>query len=178
MEFHENSESPGAPNSGPFKSSDYRGLYRFLLRHLPVQEVEDAVQEAYRRFLEVDPAVLIRNPQGYIHTIAWNVVCDLRTRRRTQRVNFDSDKMEREIDNPKETHADPVSDQLAAGQALERALERLPPTQRTVLLLDKGHGYSDDEIAKMTGLSIHTVKKYTTEAMRRLRGEDKGSETA
>lgn len=177
MELHD-SESPGEPSRDPFKSSDYRRLYRYLRSHLPVQEVEDAVQEAYRRFLEVDPTVLIRNPQGYIHTIAWNVVCDLRTRRKAQRVNFDSETTERAMETPPETQADPLTDQLAAGQELEGALKQLPPTQQAVLILDKGHGYTNAEIARMTGLSVHTVKKYTTRAMQRLRGGQKGSSTA
>jgi RNA polymerase sigma factor (sigma-70 family) len=88
--FHENSEGAGGLSGAPFNSSDYRDLYQFLLRHLPAQEVEDAVQEAYLRFLKVDPAVLIRNPKGYIHNIAWNVVCDHRTRRKTQKVSFEA----------------------------------------------------------------------------------------
>lgn len=179
MGFHEfGKESPGEPGRDPFRSSDYRELYRFLLRHLPAQEVEDAIQEAYRRFLEVDPQISIRNPQGYVNRIAWNVVCDFRTGRNKQRVNFDSEKVEREMESPAVVAADPLGDQVGTGQELERALEQLSPKQRAVLVLDRGHGYTDDEIAEMTGLSKHTVKKYATQAIQRLRDADKGSDTA
>jgi RNA polymerase sigma factor (sigma-70 family) len=98
--------------------------------------------------------------------------------RQAQRVNFDSETTERAMETPHETPADPLTDQLVAGQELEGALKQLPPTQQAVLLLDKGHGYTNAEIARMTGLSIHTVKKYTTRAMQRLRGGQKGSSTA
>ena len=171
MGFHEKGDAQGR---GPFKGGDYQDLYRFLLRHLPTQEVEDAIQEAYRRFLEVDPKVLIHNPQGYVHQIAWNVACDLQTRRTNQKVSFDSEKMEQAAENSQTAAADPVSDQLGVGQELERALEQLPPKQQMVLILSRGHGYTSDEIAQKTGLSVHTVKKYTTAALRQLREGAKG----
>jgi RNA polymerase sigma factor (sigma-70 family) len=175
VEFHEKGDgTSGEQGRGPFEASDYQELYRFLLRHLPTQEVQDVIQEAYKRFLEIDPKVLIHNPQGYVHRIAWNVVCDFRTRRKNQRVNFDSEKMQQAADNPQRVPVDPLSDQLGASQELEHALEPLPPTQQAILILHKGHGYSNDEIARKTGLSVHTVKKYATEALRQLREGAKG----
>jgi RNA polymerase sigma factor (sigma-70 family) len=164
-------KSGGTPPEGPFRSSDYRELYRFLLHHLPAQEVEDVLQETYRQFLEMAPKVLVRNPRAYIHSIAWHVVCDFRTRRKHQKVNFDSEKMEHAAEHPPDPAIDPISNQLAAVQQLQLALEPLSPTQRAVLLLDRGQGYSRAEIAGKIGLTPNTIKKYTTKALQLIRGK-------
>ena len=164
-------KTEGTPPDGPFRSSDYRELYRFLLHHLPAQEVEDVLQEAYRQFLEIAPKVVVRNPRAYIHSIAWHVVCDFRTRKKHQKVNFDSETAEHAAEHPSEPATDPVSSQLAAGQELQLALEPLSPTQRAILVLDRGHGYSRAEIAEKIGLAPNTIKKYTTKALQLIRGK-------
>lgn len=164
-------KTEGTPPDGPFRSSDYRALYRFLLHHLPAQEVDDVLQEAYRQFLELSPKVLVRNPRAYIHSIAWHVVCDFRTRRKHQKVNFDSERVEHAAEHPSEPAIDPVSSQLAAGQELQVALEPLSPMQRAIVLLDRSHGYSRAEIAEKTGLTPNTIKKYTTKALQLIRGK-------
>jgi RNA polymerase sigma factor (sigma-70 family) len=178
VEFQEKKDGNSSERSSlrPFRSSDYKELYRFLLRHLPPQEVQDVLQEAYKRFLEIDPKVVIHNPRGYVHNIAWHVVCDFRTRRKTQKVNFDSEKMQQAADDPQKMPADPISDQLNASQELQRVLEHLPAKEREILILRSGHGYSTEEIARRMGLSVHTVKKYATDTLRQLREGDKGVE--
>lgn len=164
-------ETKGTPSDGPFRSSDYRELYRFVLHHVPAQEVEDVLQEAYRQFLEIAPRVLVRNPRAYIHSIAWHVVCDFRTRRKHQKVNFDSERVEHAAEHPSEPATDPVSGQLAAGQEVQLALAPLSPTQRAILILDRGHGYSRTEIAQKMGLAPNTIKKYITKALQLIRGK-------
>ena len=49
------------------------------------------------------------------------------------------------------------------------ALRQLPPEQREVLLLAYYGGYTQREIADLTGLALGTVKSRTLAAMRRLR---------
>jgi RNA polymerase sigma-70 factor (ECF subfamily) len=53
-------------------------------------------------------------------------------------------------------------------------LRQLPPEQREVLLLAYYGGYTQREIADMTGLPLGTVKSRTLTAMRRLREELSG----
>lgn len=178
MGSHKNDKTPEDPGPPSFDSSHYRGLYHFLRRHLPHQEVEDVLHEAYCRFMEAAPQTPIRNAQGYIHGIAWKVVCDFRSARSDARVKFDSDKADHGVATSPALPTDPVLEQVAAIDELERALEGLTPSQRAVLLLDKGHGYTDEEIASLTGLSVHTVKKYSTVAIQRLRERDKASKWA
>jgi RNA polymerase sigma factor (sigma-70 family) len=164
------SEQKKKSHSSPFESHDYRDLYRFLRHHLPAQEVEDVIQETYRRFLEADPLVPIRNAQAYLHGIAWKVVCDYRTRRRNEKLRLD---LERAADSG-EPSRNALPDQLAAEEALEVALSALRPTMREVLVLGRLNGYTKNEIAKRLSLSVHTVKKYMNQAMRHLRnGGDK-----
>ena len=54
------------------------------------------------------------------------------------------------------------------------ALRDLPAEQREVLLLAYYGGYTQREIAEMTGLPLGTVKSRTLTAMRRLRGQLSG----
>jgi len=54
------------------------------------------------------------------------------------------------------------------------ALRTLPSEQREVLLLAYYGGYTQREIAEMTGLPLGTVKSRTLGAMRRLRGQLSG----
>jgi RNA polymerase sigma-70 factor (ECF subfamily) len=54
------------------------------------------------------------------------------------------------------------------------ALRRLPAEQREVLLLAYYGGYTQSEIADMTGLPLGTVKSRTLTAMRRMREHLRG----
>ena len=52
---------------------------------------------------------------------------------------------------------------------LNRALIKLPPTHRLVILLVKRDGLSYAEASRTTGLSVHTIEKYLVEARALLR---------
>jgi RNA polymerase sigma factor (sigma-70 family) len=54
------------------------------------------------------------------------------------------------------------------GEALARALERLPPDQRAVVELTFYHEHSYREIAEITGCPVNTVKTRMFHARRRL----------
>jgi RNA polymerase sigma-70 factor (ECF subfamily) len=66
--------------------------------------------------------------------------------------------------------ADAAWAQLRAERTRD-ALRDLPPEQREVLLLAYYGGYTQSEIADITGLALGTVKSRTFQAMRRLRGQ-------
>ena len=160
-----------------FSNREYHSLSQFLLRHIPAQEVDDVIQEAYRRLLETNSTVLVRNPVAYVHAIAWNVVCDFWRRRRTRTVTFDSDLMEKRMPTLG-SEADSIADQVTMEKELWQLLAQLSPTQRKVLYLARVEGCSNTEIAERIGLSVHTVKKYATKAMRRIRQASKSRSDA
>ena len=59
--------------------------------------------------------------------------------------------------------------ELLRATAVRRELQGLPAEQREVLLLAYYGGYSQQEIAALTGIPLGTVKTRTLAAMRRLR---------
>lgn len=52
--------------------------------------------------------------------------------------------------------------------ALRELIERLPPRERTILVLHYGHGYALDEIAGLLSLNYATVRSVISRTRRRL----------
>jgi len=150
-----------------------RELQRFLLRRVGDRhDADDLSQEVFARLLRVENAELIRDPFAYLLGIATHVVREFRQRKQHQRVIFDSDMADSLSENselgPQSDNANNV-DRLELQNWLDNALQQLPPTHQTVLLLVKRDGLSYEEAAARTGLSIHTIEKYLVEARARLR---------
>lgn len=55
--------------------------------------------------------------------------------------------------------------------ALRELIERLPPRERTILVLHYGHGYALDEIAGLLSLNYATVRSVISRTRRRLFAE-------
>jgi RNA polymerase sigma-70 factor (ECF subfamily) len=53
--------------------------------------------------------------------------------------------------------------------ALDELVERLPPRERTLIVLHYGYGYGMEELARLTGLSSVNVRTIVFRARRRLR---------
>jgi RNA polymerase sigma-70 factor (ECF subfamily) len=51
---------------------------------------------------------------------------------------------------------------------LRELIERLPPRERTLVVLHYGHGYQFDEIARLTGLTAVNARTIVHRARRRL----------
>jgi RNA polymerase sigma factor (sigma-70 family) len=62
-------------------------------------------------------------------------------------------------------------DRLEALDVVKGLLKVLSEGQRQVVILHKLYGLSIEEVVTQTGLSIHTVEKYVTQAMTRMRIE-------
>jgi RNA polymerase sigma factor (sigma-70 family) len=147
-------------------------LHRFLLRRIRrPQEVDDMAQEVFARLMRVERADFIRKPASYLFGIATNVVREFRIKAShdQERVTFDSEMVDHLAERSSEAQADDMADRLSLQRQLEWGLAQLPRTHRTVLLMVTRDGLSHEETAKATGLSIHTVEKYVTEARARLK---------
>ncbi len=64
-----------------------------------------------------------------------------------------------------EAHAE----RIELGRALQKAIDQLPPEQRTVVILSDIQGLSYEEIAEATGVSLGTVKSRLSRARAKLR---------
>lgn len=128
-------------------------LYRAALAILgDPQEAEDAVQDAFVRFLERAPDDM-ENPGAWLMRVLMNG-CKSRLRLAWRRVG-------------------PLPDTLAAPGPEEREeleeLFSLPPEDRAVIHLHYYEGWSTDEIAQMLGQRPGTVRSRLSRARERLR---------
>ena len=134
-------------------SQNENRLYRAALSLLgDPQEAEDAVQDAFVRYLERAPEEL-ENPGAWLMRVLVNN-CKSRLRLAWRRVG-------------------PLPDTLPAPAMEEREvleeLFALPPADRAVLHLYYYEGYSTEEIARMTGQRPGTVRARLSRAREKLR---------
>lgn len=128
-------------------------LYRAALALLgDPQEAEDAVQDAFLRYLERAPGDL-ENPGAWLTRVLVNG-CKSRLRLAWRR-------------------AGPLPETLPAPDPEERQeleeLFSLPPEDRAVIHLHYYEGYSTGEIARMLGLRPGTVRSRLSRAREKLR---------
>ena len=125
-------------------------VFSFLLSKCSdVYEIEDVVQETFARLWKRHKDVDGTKAKSYIFTTAYHLVID-RTRK-SQETLFDEkhDALQtifRQYNGIKET--------------LDEAVAKLPTDQRSVIMLRDYEGYSYEEIAKITGLTLSQVKVY------------------
>ena len=147
-------------------------LRSYLLRRLASRpaDVDDIVQEVYKRLLATDPATPIHNPRNYLYGIAKNVLKKLLRdgKRDKQHIDFTPDpleKHERPCDNPM---ADESAERLIHLQQLRNALEALPPKLAEALWLVKGEGLTYEEAARRMSIPVRTLDGYLCEAKARI----------
>lgn len=132
-----------------------RKLYRAALAILgSPQEAEDAVQDAFMRYLEKAPATL-ENPSGWLMRVLVNG-CKSRLRLKWRQV----------VELPDGLAARAV--QAAEREELEE-LWQLPAEDRAVIHLFYYQGYSTGEIARMLGVMPGTVRSRLSRARQRLK---------
>lgn len=142
-----------------------RELHRYLMKRLRrPQDVDDLAQEVYLRLCRVDDDRCVHKPLAYLYGIASHVLADFRmeVKHESERVICDSEMADQFADEPSCVLADDLADRLNLQQQIDKALARLPPTHRAVLLAHKRDGLSYEEVAEKLGLSVHTVAKYIT----------------
>jgi RNA polymerase sigma factor (sigma-70 family) len=127
------------------------GLYRFILKHIrDVDAAKDIVQDTFekmwRKIAEIDAA----KSKSYLFTAGYHTLIDY-TRKQKKQGHFD------EVDELKVSHEKSYSD---IKEVLNKALEKLPEIQKTVLLLRDYEGYDYAEIGEITNLSESQVKVY------------------
>jgi len=131
---------------------------------------DDLLQEAYYRFLRVDrPYASDAHRKNYLFRIATNLAHDRRRRHVETQMPEEGAAHER---------ASGDEGERAAGRIdLQRALARLKPRERALVLLAYGQGSSHHEIAESLGVKTASVKALLFRARRRLASILEGNET-
>jgi RNA polymerase sigma factor (sigma-70 family) len=147
-----------------------RELHRYIERRMRRGgSPPDLTQEIFERFLKIEDAEAVRNPQAYLYGIASHVVREALFREDQSLVRFDSEAVEAASEHLEHALPDDLAERLGLEQDLAYALGQLPLMQRTVLLLVKRDGLSYEEVASKTRLSISTVTNYVFEARAKIK---------
>jgi RNA polymerase sigma-70 factor (ECF subfamily) len=126
-------------------------VYRFILKNLKHEEdARDVVQASFEKLWLNREKVDNDRSKSYLFTVAYHQMIDLI--RKNKRV-----KLEEDFSSSLQTTREPQSE---IKKLLNEALYRLSETQRSLVLLKDYEGYSYDEIAEITSLSISQVKVY------------------
>ena len=127
------------------------GVYRFILKNLRHEEdSKDVVQSAFEKLWVNRESVENERSKSYLFTVAYHQMID--HIRKNKRISLQED-FSKEMRTTKEP-------QHNVKKILNEALYRLSETQRSLVLLKDYEGYSYDEIAVITSLSISQVKVY------------------
>lgn len=141
-----------------------RPVWRYLYRLTGDRSAaDDLLQETYYRFLRADrPYASEAHRRNYLFRIATNLARD-RRRRHVELAALP----EGETSAARETMRD--EGERAAGRVdLSRALARLKPRERALLLLAYAQGSSHHEIAESLGLKTGSVKALLFRARKRM----------
>lgn len=127
------------------------GAYRFVLKNIRNSEkAKDIIQDTFEKLWLNVKNVDFRKAKSYIYTTAYHTMIDVI--RKDKRLDFNE-------------HVEYTNYSTTAGysdiqEVLNKAIEKLPADQKSVLLLRDYEGYSYDEISEITGLSESQVKVY------------------
>ncbi len=143
----------------------YGGLVWSLARRFEAADAEDAVQEV---FLDLWKSAArfdrgIASEAAFVAMIARRRLID-RKRTRNRRPTIDPSA---ELPNVPADGSGPET--CAEANQAARALEKIRPEQRRVLLMSACHGMSHGEIAEETGMPLGTVKAHARRGLMSIR---------
>ncbi|MEL6941081.1 MAG: RNA polymerase sigma factor [Bacteroidota bacterium] len=137
-------------------------VFRFLLKNLANRaDAEDVMQLTFEKLWLKREVVAFEKAKSYTFSIAHNSMIDLIRKR----------KFVKAYENLPERAGGEFEKQIEAKDIMEQCLEILSPIQRSVILMRDYEGYSYDEIAKMTELTLSQVKVYIFRGRKKLQAE-------
>jgi len=126
-------------------------IYRFLLKNLRDRDTaKDLVQDSFGKLWERHGEIDFSKAKPFLFSCAYHAMIDLIRKKKRY--------VDEEPAECVELSEDIRYSDL--GEALRHALEQLPDIQRSVIMLRDYEGYSYDEIAKITSLTLSAVKVY------------------
>lgn len=124
-------------------------VFRFIYRSLKDRDrAADIVQDTYEKLWMNVTEIEYVAVKAWLFTSAYNRMIDV--------IRKDSRLVPVEFYDDSSLYAEESKHDL--NEVLHNALEKLPPSQRSVILLRDYEGYSYKEIASITGLSEAQVK--------------------
>jgi RNA polymerase sigma factor (sigma-70 family) len=141
-------------------------LLAFFYRRIKTKsEAADLVQEVYLRMLRVKDADAIRNPEGYLFTVASNLVIEQSVLQRRQSTAALFDGPPDGPDIAPQANIEELFDIAAQVARLREVLTQLPPKCQAAVHMKYQHGLKYDEIARQLNISPHMVHKYLGTAL-------------
>ncbi|MCD2425244.1 RNA polymerase sigma factor [Niabella pedocola] len=135
-------------------------VYRFIVKNLKhAANAEDVVQSAFQALWEQRSEVQAEKSKSLLFTIAYRKMID--HIRKHKRMIYE------ESMGAYDRYTEEGSRNLK--EVLNRALERLDDTKRSLVLLKDYEGYSYEEIGGITGLSASQVRVYLHRARLQLK---------
>ncbi len=129
------------------------GLFRFLLKNVKDRDkAKDLVQDTYAKLWMKVEEVSFEKAKSYIFTAGYHTMID-QIRREKRHQDYKAEVMVTSFSGTNRQYSD-------LDAVLNDALDRLPPVQKSVIMLRDYEGYSYEEIEKITGLNESQVKVY------------------
>ena len=129
-----------------------------------IQLAEDIMQEAFLRLWKGREKVDPEKAKSYVYTVSNNLFLD--NARHKQVVLKYQNQPTRDTDKESPQH---VLEQKEFKEALEKAINDLPETQREVFLLNRIEKMTYQEIADRLGVSVKAIEKRMGKALKRMR---------
>jgi RNA polymerase sigma factor (sigma-70 family) len=126
-------------------------IYRFILKNIrDMEKARDVVQDSYEKLWMKVETVRFEKARAYLFSTAYHTMIDVI-------------RKESRLSVLEEHHTVNYSDSSQysdLNEVLHEAVNRLPESQKSVILLRDYEGYSYEEISEITGLSESQVKVY------------------
>ena len=127
------------------------GIYRFILKSIKdTERARDIVQDSFVKLWIKHETVTAGKVKSYLFSTAYHTMIDM-IRKESRLTNLE------QAHEYEYSHQDQYTD---LNEILHRAINLLPETQRSVILLRDYEGYSYEEISEITGLNESQVKVY------------------
>lgn len=138
-------------------------LMNFVFRFVGDKDAcTDIVQDTMIKFyLKKDSYKSLAKFSTWIYTIAGNLAKnELKRRKRRTFISISNDDEDKsiQIEDKSFVAPDRAADNLIKNEIIQKALLKVKPVYREVVILRDVQGFAYEEIAEMTGMSIGTVK--------------------
>ena len=143
----------------------WKRLYSYAFKIYKEEVIcEDIVQEIFISLWEKSATTSIENLEGYlVRAVKYKVANHIRN------LKFDSWQIEllKNIPHPAQTDKHLVYQEFEAG--IYKEIKKLPPRSQEVLILSRLEQYTNTEIALKLDISVRTVEKHISDALKRRR---------
>jgi RNA polymerase sigma-70 factor (ECF subfamily) len=142
--------------------SALQAFFRRRIRSRP--DAPDLTQEVYLRMLRIDESDVIHNPEGYLYSVASNLVKEraVLDRRLGAATSGDAELENLFAELPP---SEEMVDTDMRSRRLREVLLQLSPKCRAALVMQYRHEMSYQQIAEQLGVSTHMVKKYLAQGL-------------